>query len=318
MAGADVVHFHNPSLLGGPGALGLPDALRVYTTHEHWLLCPTHVLFRYGREVCTERTCWRCTIAHRRPPQLWRSTGMLPRALAQLDLVLSPSRFTAGLHREAFPELPIEVLPLPAPDPASLRALPPPTTRARPYVLFAGRLEPVKGALRLARAFAAIDEVDLLVVGDGSEAAAVGAIARNNPRVELLGKRSHAGTLALCRDALAVVVPSAGYESFGGVAVEAMALGTPALVRDLGALPELLEHGGGLTFGDDHDMVDAIRRIAGDAALARRLGEEAAAAYEPVRSERTFFRRYFELLAASAKARGRSRVADAALEEAAR
>ena len=44
----DVIHFHNTSLLG-PAALALRPArgrpVKLYTTHEHWLVCPTHVLW---------------------------------------------------------------------------------------------------------------------------------------------------------------------------------------------------------------------------------------------------------------------------------
>ena len=47
----DVVHFHNVSLVGGPGLFALArGAVTVYTAHEHWLVCPTHVLWRHGRE----------------------------------------------------------------------------------------------------------------------------------------------------------------------------------------------------------------------------------------------------------------------------
>jgi len=43
----DVIHYHNVSLLG-PQVLRLEpdyrDFLKVYTAHEHWLVCPMHVL----------------------------------------------------------------------------------------------------------------------------------------------------------------------------------------------------------------------------------------------------------------------------------
>ena len=37
----DVVHFHNASLIGLT-ALAYGTAVKLYTTHEHWLVCPTH------------------------------------------------------------------------------------------------------------------------------------------------------------------------------------------------------------------------------------------------------------------------------------
>ena len=66
--------------IGGPGCSRYGgDAVKLYMAHEHWLVCPTHVLWRHGRELCTGRECLRCTLRYQRPPQLWRYTG-LPRA----------------------------------------------------------------------------------------------------------------------------------------------------------------------------------------------------------------------------------------------
>ena len=49
----DVLHFHNTSLLG-PHLLKIrpqnKEFVKLYTTHEHWLVCPTHVLWKYNRQ----------------------------------------------------------------------------------------------------------------------------------------------------------------------------------------------------------------------------------------------------------------------------
>lgn len=311
--GADVVHFHNPSLIGGPGALGTGPGLQLYTTHEHWLLCPTHVLFRYGREVCTERTCWRCTLSYRRPPQLWRSTALLRRGLERLDLIMSPSRFTAELHRSEFPDLRIETITPPGPDRAALDALPAGSLRERPYFLFAGRLEPIKGARELVTDFARVEgDIDLVVVGDGTERAAIDALARSDPRVVMLGRRPHQDVLRLARDARALVVPSVGYETFGGSAAEAMALGTPVIVRDLGPLPELVDGGGGLVASGPSGLSAAMQQLVDDPVAASRLGDAARAIADERFSEPAFLGRYFELIADVAQRRDRKQVAQRA------
>lgn len=299
--GFDVIHFHNPSLLGGPGAFGIggPAAIRLYTTNEHWLVCPTHTLFRYGREVCTVRTCWRCTLSYRRPPQPWRSTSLMKRQVAVLDALLAPSRFTAELHRQALPGTRVDVLSPPPPSLPDLEAAGNGTGDVgdRPFFLFAGRLEPIKGADWLVRVFAEVRGADLLVVGDGSQAPELRRMAVADPDVRILGRRPHHEVLALARAARAVVVPSAGYETFGVVALEAMALSTPVVVRALGPLPELVESGGGLAVAGDEALARALQELADDPALARRLGEEAKAAVASRYSEARFFRRYFEIVA---------------------
>ncbi|MGH9190242.1 MAG: glycosyltransferase [Acidimicrobiales bacterium] len=315
-AGFDVVHFHNPSLLGGPGGLasGSPGSVRLLTTHEHWLLCPMHTLFRYNREVCTSRTCWRCCLAYRRPPQPWRSVRPLGEQLAVLDALLAPSRFTAALHRRAFPDMRVELLPLLPPDPASLAAAAAPPEAegsTRPFFLFAGRLERIKGADWLVDAFETVRGADLVIVGEGSQAGEIRRRAEANPAVRLLGRLAHPQVLALMRAARAVVVPSAGYETFGLSAVEAMALGTPVVVRAIGPLPELVEHGGGLAVADEPEMVAALQGLVDDEGLASRMGEEAAAV-SATRGQEPAFRRYFELVSELAANRGQHRAARAA------
>jgi glycosyltransferase involved in cell wall biosynthesis len=99
----DVLHYHNLSLLG-PDVLTLSPsgnvAIKVYMTHEHWLICPTHVLWKFNRRPCEKPDCLRCTLMAHRPPQLWRYTGKLARASQHVDRFVSPSRFTAGMHAE--------------------------------------------------------------------------------------------------------------------------------------------------------------------------------------------------------------------------
>ena len=67
----DVIHFHNISLLG-PGVLKLLPAgarpVKMYTTPEHWLICPMHVLWMFMSLACEKPECLRCTIQGKRPP----------------------------------------------------------------------------------------------------------------------------------------------------------------------------------------------------------------------------------------------------------
>ncbi|MEJ7639921.1 MAG: glycosyltransferase [Singulisphaera sp.] len=96
----DVVHFHNISLVGGPGVLHMGRAaVRLMTAHEHWLICPMHLLWKYGRKACDAPSCLRCSVAGGRPPQAWRYTGAIDRGLRELDALIFPSRHTLEEHR---------------------------------------------------------------------------------------------------------------------------------------------------------------------------------------------------------------------------
>ena len=59
-SGFDVIHFHNISLVGGPGVLSYGRGLKLYTMNEHWLVCPMHVLWKRNREPCHKPECLRC------------------------------------------------------------------------------------------------------------------------------------------------------------------------------------------------------------------------------------------------------------------
>ena len=99
----DVVNFHNISLLGPKILTFEPDRGRVvkmYTTHEHWLICPTHVLWKFNSRPCEKPECLGCTLMAMRPPQAWRYTGLFDKTSWHIDQFVAPSRFSVKLHAE--------------------------------------------------------------------------------------------------------------------------------------------------------------------------------------------------------------------------
>jgi glycosyltransferase involved in cell wall biosynthesis len=276
----DVIHFHNVSLMGGPAVLELSRALKLYTMHEHWLVCPMHVLWRMGREPCEVRSCIRCQIAGRRPPQLWRHTTLLERATRAVDLFLGPSRFTIEKHRELGFSGPMHLLPhfIDTPEEAAEGEQPP---HPRPYFLFVGRLEPLKGAHVLVDAFRRFRGADLLLAGDGTERQALEQASQDQSHVHLLGRRSPSELAAYYRHAIATVVPSIGYETFGLTAAESCAAGTPIVVHDRGPLPELArDTGAGLCYRTPEELIARLERLVSDDALREKLARNAARAHQ--------------------------------------
>jgi glycosyltransferase involved in cell wall biosynthesis len=306
----DVLHFHNPSLLGGPGLLRMGSGLRLYTLHEQWLVCPTHALWKYGRRVCERPTCWRCTLSYRRPPQPWRSTGLLERAVSGLDALIAPSDSTARLHGRFAPIVRIERIPNFIPDAGEDAAGPP---AEEPYFLYVGRLEPIKGVERLIAAFRRAPGRRLLVAGGGSAERALRRAAAGLDNVHFLGWVDGERLDALYRGALALVVPTRGHESFSLVLLEAFARGVPGIVHRFGALDELAgQSGGALTYGSDAELDQAILRLAEDPALRAQLGARGRAAYLERWTPEAHLDRYFALIAELARMRGREPLAAAA------
>jgi D-inositol-3-phosphate glycosyltransferase len=161
-------------------------------------------------------------------------------------------------------------------------------------VLFAGRLEPLKGAATLLDAVTALSadpdlaDVQVLVAGedsgdgadDGGERGRLERQVRDARiagRVRFLGAVPHEDLAGYYALADVCVVPSLT-ESFGLVALEAQSLGTPVVAAAVGGLTEIVEDGvtGLLVSGrDPAAYAHAIGRLLRDVALRELMGDEA-------------------------------------------
>jgi D-inositol-3-phosphate glycosyltransferase len=161
-------------------------------------------------------------------------------------------------------------------------------------LLFAGRLEPLKGADTLLGAVARLceeprfDDVVTLVIGEnsgdgsvaGGERRRLEAVAGGHglgARVRFLGAVEHENLADYYALADICVVPSRT-ETFGLVALEAQALGTPVVASAVGGLTEIVADGetGFLVAERRPDaFAAAIASLLDDGALRERMGEAA-------------------------------------------
>ena len=122
-----------------------------------------------------------------------------------------------------------------------------------PVLLFVGRIQPLKGVDVAVRALAALNRRDaaLYVVGGASGLDGDTEVVRVNALISELGltqqvhfvePQAHHMLSTYYRAADAVWVPSRS-ESFGLVALEAAACGTPVIANAVGGLLSLVDHG---------------------------------------------------------------------------
>ncbi|MBK8005223.1 MAG: glycosyltransferase family 4 protein [Gemmatimonadetes bacterium] len=306
----DVITFHNVSLIGGPGLLKYGHALKLYMAHEHWLVCPSHVLWRYDRELCDARDCVRCQLSFKRPPQAWRATGYLERELRHVDTFIAMSEFSRKKHAEfGFPR-DMEVLPYFLPDPEAGGArVGGARPQERPYFLFVGRLEKIKGLDDVIPVFRQYPDADLLIAGDGEYAGPLKALAAGLPNVKFLGRVAPEELRRIYEHAIALVVPSVCFETFGIILIEAFKQGTPVIARRLGPFPEIVETaGGGELFSTTDELVAAMRRLQDDPARRDRLAEAGSAAFLQRWSESAVVPQFLDIVARSARKKGDARV----------
>ena len=296
----DVLHFHNTSLFGpkllecDPGYTGF---VRLYTTHEHWLICPMHVLWKNGNRLCDRPRCFSCTLRFCRPPQWWRYTSLLQKSAEFVDAFISPSRFTMEMHRQRGFSKPFVQLPYftPAPEPTAE------SPHRRPFFLFAGRLEKIKGLQSVIPLFRQYKGADLIVAGKGNYEPELRRLAHGLENVVFLGWMPLEQLSALYRSAIALIVPSICYEVFPLVLLEAFSSRTPVIVNALGSLSEIVrECQGGLEFSSQEELLAAMGRLQSDRDLRSQLGHNAYQGWEEKWTERAHLRSYFSLLAETA------------------
>jgi glycosyltransferase involved in cell wall biosynthesis len=252
----DVAHIHNTWFAHSPSVVvrlrqaGVPT---VMSLHNYRLFCSNAVLFRDGAPCvdCVGTTpvhgvvhrCYHDSLA---ASGIASTTIGLHQALRtwerHVDDFLTPSEsarqlFIAG----GLPPERLHVKPHSVPDPGT-RERPPSASKV---VLAVGRLSAERGIETLVRAWsqAGIDDLELVVVGEGPLRSRLEAMAAGN--VRFTGPLDANDVRGLMLTARALLFPTQWFEPFGLVVAESMAAGLPVVGSDIGAVPEIIGEEGG-------------------------------------------------------------------------
>lgn len=246
----DVVHAHNyHSLPVVFAALGVTDARFVVTPHYH------------GGSASDLRD---------RLLSLYRPVGGW--TLGRADEVVAVSDWERERLQEDFE---VEATVIPNGLNVERFADATPEERERPYLLCVGRLEAYKGVQHAIRALRLLPEYDLLVAGSGNYRGELMETARLEDvtdRVEFLGRVSDERLPGLYAGA-AVYVTLSGFEAYGMTVAEALASGTPCVVREARALADWVGRSDcvGVESVDPETVARAVRDASDRDAPADRL-----------------------------------------------
>lgn len=144
----------------------------------------------------------------------------------------------------------------------------------------AARIRPLKGVPVLLQAMALLPadaNVHVVLAGDldDSRVSRLAEAPACRGRVHILGRRDDAPSVMGACDVFAM--PSLRREGLPRALIEAMAQGVPAIVSDVGGMPELVHNGEqGIVVppGDSRALADAILRLA-DANVRKEMGRRA-------------------------------------------
>ncbi|MBW4691352.1 MAG: glycosyltransferase [Lyngbya sp. HA4199-MV5] len=248
-----IVHFHNTFPLISPAAYhAVQDEgiAVVQTLHNYRLLCPNALFFRNGRicEDCLGKPfplpgvvhgCYRgdqgatATVATMIGLHSFLGTWQ-----NKVDVFIAYSQF--AMQKFIQGGLPAKKLAFktnflhPAPEPGEGKG---------GYALFVGRLSIEKGLGVMLDAWQQLGgKLPLKILGDGPLAGQVIEATQQMPEIEWLGRKSLEQVYEIVGNAAFLVFPSEWYETFGRVAIEAFARGTPVVASKVGAITELIDH----------------------------------------------------------------------------
>jgi glycosyltransferase involved in cell wall biosynthesis len=292
----EVVHVHNTFPLLSAAILhacrdaGVPV---VATIHNYGLTCANRAFFRDGAVChdCADRSpvrsvlhgCYRDSRAATVPVAIAMSAHRRAwRSLVSAYILISASQ--RDLLRGA--DLPADRVfvrynLIPRRDRLQ--------TASEPMVVYAGRLDEIKGVRLLMAGWDRYREqagepgLRLAIAGAGILDGEVTAWASTRSSVVLTGALSSADCADLISRARAVLLPSAWEETFGLVAVEAMAAGVPPVAAGHGSFPELITPGvDGALFdpGDPAALGRAIADVEQNPEQYATYGEQARKTYE--------------------------------------
>lgn len=214
-AGADVVHAHNVhSLPLFFAALGKGAARFVATAYYH------------GTSADGLRSV------------LW--TGYRPVARAALRRADNVTAVSEWERRQVADDFGVDAERIPLGVDADAFVSATPWKRDRPYLLCVARLEGYKGVQHVIRTLPELEEYDLVVAGEGPYRPNLERIASEHgvtDRVTFLGTVDHDALPSYYAGAAAHLSLSS-FESYGLTVGEALASGTPCVVRDATALGE--------------------------------------------------------------------------------
>ncbi|MDY7024567.1 MAG: glycosyltransferase, partial [Cyanobacteriota bacterium] len=309
----DIVHVQNffplisPSVYYAAHTAGVPV---VQTLRNYRLLCPNALFFRQG-QVCEDclgkaipypgfvHACYRENrLATAAIIAMLTSHRLMNTWLKQVNIFVSLSQFARQKFIEAgWPAEKIMVKPnFVSPDPGI-------GSGSGGYALYVGRLSVEKGLDTLLTAWEQLKtSIPLKIIGDGPLSDVVVEATQRLPNVEWLGRKPMAEVYQIMGEAMFLIFPSKWYETFGRVAVEAFAKGTPVIASNIGAIAELVDHNRtGLHFcpGDSADLAIQVEKALTHPKELLRMRHAARAEFEAKYTADKNYERFIEIYEAA-------------------
>jgi glycosyltransferase involved in cell wall biosynthesis len=251
----DIIHIHNlhyhltPAILSACAKAGSPI---VMTLHDNRLLCPSasYIDSPQFKGLCNTGNPFICLKSK------CKNKNFSETAISILDFYLNKKNITSAyIERFILPSntllelmkkagLPEEKL-LHIHNPINAAFSNQSSSEDKGYFIYVGRLSREKGVHFLLEALKTLPHIPLKIVGVGPQEAELRTLAASLQlhNVEFLGFQPVEEVISLLKKARASVLPCNWFETFGMSLVESLMLGKAVIASNIGAIPEVLDHG---------------------------------------------------------------------------
>ncbi|HEX8520635.1 MAG TPA: glycosyltransferase family 4 protein [Tepidisphaeraceae bacterium] len=290
----ELVHFHNTFPLISPAgysAAHAEGAAVVQTLHNFRLICANALFFREGKpcEDCAGKLVPWPAVVHKCYRGNLMATGVVAATLTihrlrntwarDVDALIATTHFARdkfvhnGLPAEKITVKPNFLHPNPDLGPGDGN-----------YAIFVARLTDEKGTRPVLEAWEKYNiPIPLKIIGDGPLAEQVKASIGRGTNIEWLGRRPLHEVYEHIGRATMLIFPSECYETFGRVAIEAFAKGTPVIASNHGAPADVVDQNRtGLLFkpGDAADLALNVHALLNDPQKLAKMRIEARREFE--------------------------------------
>ena len=275
-----ITNYHTPSIIPVLKNAKIPIVWRIL---DYRLICPNSTLFVNGSvcQQCINNKFYNCAINKCKKNSFFASTllalenyaySILP-IYKQVDLFLFQSEFT----RDTFVKFGYDI------KKTHIIENPYDSSEIKPqyngsnYILYFGRIEKEKGIYTLLDAMKLLPDINLKVVGNGTEYLNCIDYATKNSldNVNFLGPKWNNELEPIIKDCEFVVVPSEWHEPSPYVVLQSFSYGKPVIASKMGGLNDLIsDNVNGLFFksGDAQNLSEKIISLIQNKNLTQEMG----------------------------------------------
>lgn len=305
----DIAHLHifqhqlSSSILPEIKKMNIPI---VYTAHDLKSICPSYKMLCNGKvcERCRGHKYYNCFVHRCTKGSYIKSLINTVEMYAHLwlkyydliDVIIAPSYFYKNKLIE-FRFSSDKVIHLPNfVDLDNIR----PTFEYQKYFVYYGRLSKEKGLLTLIKAMQKINNLQLVIVGNGPMnkilVKQVEDLGLQN--VKFAGFQSGSNLYRLIGDSMFSVLPSEWYENGPMSLLESFAHGKPVVGADIGGIPEYInDNEDGIIFkpGNADDLSEKINRMIDNPIKTIKMGKNARCKAEQIYSKEQHVQKILEI-----------------------